>query len=477
MLGAIIGDLAASTYLRDKDEFHAHLIGKDATVSELIVAVLWTIKAVCEWNHLNDDLRLKQFIAHLWSAERHEHIELPEEVREWTTCPNMWKHHVGVGMFLMRQGTYSYWFDWESGKRDRIDFGMDKEEMYASMFLSKMLTLLRLGWTKEEVWRELGGVFQGCFKDWQWKTETGKSLSYLFRAWDSFNKAFDFGSAIHNAVRMVGDLRLNCALTGMIAAAMYGCGQYFIKERYDHKHQSTIQLEIPKFLYEDYSNELECIKKQLNWVNVFWAKNDSRTNIERHTYTHIDSRFNNMRVSGEIHRRILKSFAPDWEHRFSFYKDNGWVYLCRSGFILGRFRFRYDNGDFIIKDIQGSGFDKNIDGPLHDIISSIKREWPLLTDLFKYYSCYSTEYRCPDAFKGTIKEKFWEGERSFFETQMDNLGKWIGDGRKAIDSSDDPRLISMAKRLGSERFGVVFYINTLFAKWNPWDSMEWIFEY
>ena len=75
-----------------------------------------------------------------------------------------------------------------------------------------------------------------------------------------------------------------------------------------------------------------------------WAKNDSRTNIERHTYTHIDSRFNNMRVSGEIHRRILKSFAPDWEHRFSFYKDNGWVYLCRSGFILGRFRFRYDNG-------------------------------------------------------------------------------------------------------------------------------------
>lgn len=86
MLGAIIGDLAASTYLRDKNEFYSNLIGKDATVSELSVAVLWTIKAVCEWNHLNDDLRLKQFIAHLWSAERHEHIKLSEEVREWTTC-------------------------------------------------------------------------------------------------------------------------------------------------------------------------------------------------------------------------------------------------------------------------------------------------------------------------------------------------------------------------------------------------------
>lgn len=187
---------------------------------------------------------------------------------------------------------------------------------------------------------------------------------------------------------------------------------------------------------------------------MFWAKNDSRTNIERHIYTYIESRFNNLRVSGEIHRRILKSFAPDWDHRFSFYKDNGWVYLCRSGLILGRFRFRYDNGYFIIKDIQGSGFDKNIDEPLHDIISSIKREWPLLTDLFKYYSCYSTEDRCPDAFKGTVKEKFWEGERKFYETQMDNLWKWIDDGRKAIDSSDDHKLISMAKDLGLKVLGL-----------------------
>ena len=78
MLGAIIGDLAASTYLRDKNEFYAHLIGKDAIVSELSVAVLWTITAVREWNHLNDDLRLKQFIAHLWSVEHQEHIELSE---------------------------------------------------------------------------------------------------------------------------------------------------------------------------------------------------------------------------------------------------------------------------------------------------------------------------------------------------------------------------------------------------------------
>lgn len=474
MLGAIIGDLAASTYMRDKNEFYARLVGERATASELSVSVLWAAKAACEWKYRNDDLRLKQVIARLWSAEHQERIDLSEDVRKWTVCPNMWKHHCGIGMFLMRQGTYSYWYDWESGKRDRIDIGMDKEEMYASMFLSKMLTLLRTGWTKNEVWRELGSVFQGCYNDWPWKAETGKALSYLFRAWDSFYNAFDFGSAIHNAVRLVGNPRINCALTGMIAASMYGCGQYFIKEKYDPEHRSPIHLEIPDYLY---GKDLDTIKTQLNWVNVFWQKNESRTNTERHVYTPVESKFNNMRVNGEIHRRILKSFAPDWDHRFSFYKDNGWIYLCRSGFILCRFRFHYDNGSFIIKDIQGSGLDKNIDDPLHDIISSIKYEWPLLTDLFKYYSSFSTEKECPEVFKGTIKEKFWEGEKMFHDTQMDNLGRWINDGKKSVEDSDDPKLITMAQRLGPERFGVLFYINTLYAKWNPWDNMEWIFEY
>lgn len=477
MLGAIIGDLAASTYMRDKNEFYTRLIGETATVSELSVAVLWAAKAAREWSCLNDDLRLKQFIAYLWCAERHERIDFSDDLKEWTVCPNMWEHHTGVGMFLMRQGTFSYWYDWETGKRDRIDFGMDKEEMYASMFLSKMLLLLRLGWKKDEVWRELGSVFQGCFKDWHWKEEKGNSLNYLFRAWDCFYKAYDFGSAIHNAVGSVGNIRINCALTGMIASAMYGCGQYFIKEKFDNEHNSPIQLELPEFLYDMYSYELEIIKIQLNWVNFFWPKNDSRTNIDRHIYKPVESEFSNMRVNDEIHRRILKSFAPDWDHRFSFYKDNGWIYLCRSGFILGRFRFVYDKGDFIIKDIQGSGFDNNIDEPLHDIISSIKNEWPLLTDLFKYYTCHSSDDVCPESYKGTVKEKFWEGERMFFETQMNNLGKWIKDGKKAVESSDNIEMISSAKRLGPERFGVLFYINTLYAKWNPWDEMKWIFVY
>ena len=44
MIGAIIGDLAASTYLKDKEEFYARLVSRDATVSEFSIAALLAVR-------------------------------------------------------------------------------------------------------------------------------------------------------------------------------------------------------------------------------------------------------------------------------------------------------------------------------------------------------------------------------------------------------------------------------------------------
>lgn len=44
MIGGIIGDLAASTYLRDKDEFYIRLVGRNAMVSELSIAALLAVR-------------------------------------------------------------------------------------------------------------------------------------------------------------------------------------------------------------------------------------------------------------------------------------------------------------------------------------------------------------------------------------------------------------------------------------------------
>ena len=75
------------------------------------------------------------------------------------------------------------------------------------MFLSQIVTLLRQGETKDEMYKELGLVFNGCRKEWNWQEENG-ILSYLLRAWDAFYRAFDFTSAIHNAMKMNGDRHL-----------------------------------------------------------------------------------------------------------------------------------------------------------------------------------------------------------------------------------------------------------------------------
>lgn len=94
---------------------------------------------------------------------------------------------------------------------------MNQEEEQPSIFLSKILTFLRLGWTKDEVRKKLGVGFEEVYKSTLWLTEIGGVLNYIMRAWSCFYKSYDFVSAILNAVNMIGDTRINCALTGMVA--------------------------------------------------------------------------------------------------------------------------------------------------------------------------------------------------------------------------------------------------------------------
>lgn len=45
-----MGDLAASTFLREKKEFYARFIGDKSTISELSVAVPWATQTVKDRN-------------------------------------------------------------------------------------------------------------------------------------------------------------------------------------------------------------------------------------------------------------------------------------------------------------------------------------------------------------------------------------------------------------------------------------------
>ena len=468
MIGAIIGDLAADTYCRNKENFFSRLFDDEARISILSLSVFYAAK-YAETDEVNNLDNLKHYIL------SHENdVTITVNVKDWLNCPNMYQYRTGMGMLLMRHATLTYW-----DKQDFIEPHNEKEDGYARMWLTTIMTLLRKGWSKKEVWHELGPVFQGCIKDWNWRTEEGNTLCYIFRAWDCFYNSFDFGSAIHNAVNCIGDIRLNCALTGMIAAAMYGCRQYFIKEKYlkETHQENPVYLILPNWLRDKFDSELNIIHRQLEWTNHFWPKNDSRTNIERHKFHKIQSKFLKTKVSGEIHRRIIKSFEPGWEDRYSFYKDDGWIYLCRSGFVIGRFKFKYDNFEFVISEIEQSDQNKDFDEAFSNALYSVEHHWSYLWNIFRYIGWEAPkDYKISESQLVTY-QRFRDAERMFKDTQMDKLGMWIAKGKEAISKQESLSIRDFAKKLGPEKLGVVYYINELYAKWCPFDNLDWIFDY
>lgn len=480
MLGGIIGDLAASTYLREPQVFYKQLFDEEATLSEYGLSILATA-SLLRASHIasTDTERCKGFFLNYFGSD--DTAQISEYAAIWKYEPNMRLSPVAKGMLLNRLATNALISD-NPEKTDIelfFDDNMDKPEGYARLFVRKLIVRLHAGATKDEVYKELGGVFKGIRHDWQWK-ENQSVLDLLMRAWICFYNSFDFGSAIHNAVRYPNsNTRQLASLTGLIAEAMYGCRSYFVKEKFKPEHTET-DLWLPKSIEERYKEVLEYGRQQLQWNNVFWPKNNSRTNIERQNYTPVNSRYDGLEVSKEIHRRILRSFEPGWESRYSFYLDDGWVYLCRSFHIIGRFQMIPSSCGFKISHIQQSNEGHPFDDSFECAFSVVNNHWATLGQLrFRYLkSCYyEFEEECPKEYRGSIKEKFWEGEKDFYHTQMDYLGQWIKEGEQYIYQLDNPRIIEKAKQLGRERFGVAYYIDQSIKRKYPSDRTDWIMEY
>lgn len=481
MIGGIIGDLAASTYLRDPQVFYKQLFDEKATLSEYGLSIIAVASSLMESSEGNADF-LREKTIELFKTADYRFTKLSDSAGAWSESLTMLNSSVAQGMLLNRLATNALISDNPERTDIACFFGgwLEKEEGYARMFINKMIRLLHSGFTKEQVYDQLGEVFKGIRHDWDWKEEN-TTLCLLMRAWDCFYNSFDFGSAIHNAVRYPNtNTRLLASLTGLIAEAMYGCRSYFVKKKFNPSGGNEF-IELPKVFQKEYSPQLEYAKRQRSWNNIFWPKNDSRTNVDWHSYHPIKSRYEGLNVSTEIHRRILRSFEPGWESRYSFYLDNGWIYVCRSFCIIGRFRLVPHGDGHIISNVQQSDQNHDFDEAFNCAYDVVANHWATLGQLrFKYLRNYwfsIEDDKCPAEYRGTIKEKFWHGEKMFYETQMDNLGKWIEEGRQSLQTFNNPRATEIAKRLGQESFGVAYYINTLFAKWFPMDNLDWIFKY
>ena len=95
-----------------------------------------------------------------------------------------------------------------------------------------------------------------------------------------------------------------------------------------------------------------------------------------------------------------------------------------------------------------------------------------------HYKYFDGEKDCPAEIAKSVKGKFWHGE-SMFENTNQPIAYWVEIAKVVISDLERTNKVrfDQASKYTIEQFAVILYIEELFTKWNPYDNMEWIFEY
>lgn len=77
-----------------------------------------------------------------------------------------------------------------------------------------------------------------------------------------------------------------------------------------------------------------------------------------------------------------------------------------------------------------------------------------------------------------MEANFWHGEMMFASTVKDE-NFWLKNAGLVVArlNQNDQKKLANAKYYSIEQFAVILYIETLFGKGNPYDSLEWIYKY
>ena len=200
------------------------------------------------------------------------------------------------------------------------------------------------------------------------------ALGIVSRAWKAFESAFDFGSAIHNAMKLPGDCHVNSILVGALADAMYGCERYMVKSKYGEGCLLQSYKYVPYNIWELHRSK-----------RTFFPKNCATTNVERHEWYNIPNPFKNKIITEEIHRRILKAFRPDFDHRYGFYLDDGFVYVYRSGHVLQRFKLiLQEDGTYRIAHLQSTKSVPTLYDPINEALYAVEFRWNMVCGEYEF---------------------------------------------------------------------------------------------
>ena len=486
MLGAVIADLAAWTWEHDRNCFWEKLVSPEAKLTGYGVLALEMWSMIQESSLIHKH-RLYTIIG---KALKHSAIwcDIPEEWRIWGAEEYDKPIPFDLKIAMISAAFIDSGFLSEE-RQKQVDwksfFHGGKQEYYASNIMT-ILRRLREGATKKEAIKDI----PECVYNWyesgtphQWNDY----LEYITFAWRCFYYSFDYTSAIHNAMKCTGNRHLAAFLTGVFAGAMYGCYYFMTKEKYGRKYEHLL---FPKEIMDHYGTLIQQIRDYEYTSRIFFPKNEALTNVELHKWEAVENPFSNYIINSELRRRILKAYHTGWEHRFGVYLDDGWFYVYRSHYLLYRFKIKQINSDnYRITDLQKSDDPHGEIEWIKAVLDNMESFWynnnrfyPYTVgsneagpENLKYCKYYAGETQCPPVWKDTINEKFWYGEMMFCSVNKD-IYRWIRNVEELIKELPEEKK-DLAKKYSKETFAIIIYIESLFAKWCPYDSLDWIYQY
>ena len=488
MIGAVIGDMAAWTWENDKESFYPKLISPKAELSAYGYLSLELYDTV----QCQSELIKERVYPLIGKALLHKpyFCIIPDEWRNWGVNEYDKPIPQGLKTALISAAFVDYAFQADSfniGRKFVNFFHGGKPDYYAA-FCLKIIQRLREGATKDDAIKDI----PFCVYD-HYKSGEGHHLKwildYITFAWRCFYYSYDFTSAIHNAMKCSENRHLAAFLTGAFAEAMYGCTYAMTKQKFKGSNEF---IELPETIQQSYGKMLKEIEIKDFTERFFFPKNDALTNVESHTWTPVENPYQDLIVNVELRRRIMRAYHTGWEHRFGVYLDNGWFYIYRSHCLLYRFKLtQYAPEEWRITNLEKSNDPHGEIIAVDEVISSVESFWyngydnPVdnlycigdkkVSPNMKYCKYYRGETQCPKAFKNTVNEKFWYGEKMFIDNEID-LSQWIITAER-VKNDLEPNKRVCAEKYSIETFAIICYIEMLFSKGCPNDSMEWIFEY
>lgn len=469
MLGAIIGDLAAWTWENDHGKFYPDLVLDNSQLSIYGCAMLNAARKVLQPSSRNDSTLIGS------PTDGHKYLGqklMADVVDAW-----------------IRDKAYSSWHKFVN---DSVPHSMSDDERYAQLFVEEIIFYLRKGYTKSETCKKIPSfdAFYVAYKENSHEKDDDDDsiLAYIFKAWDCFNKGFDFTSSIHNAVKCVGDRSLIAVLTGAFASAMYGNEYIFLKKKYVTNGDNAkivfdkVQQIIEKNGY-DY-NLVQAIVRIANEKRSFFPKNNARTNVEKHHFKKVVNPLGRVIFSEEDKNKILKAFYTDWDNRYGFYLDDGWIYCYRSFYLLGRFQLNKVSEGWSLVNTELSG-EKNYCDVLNAISQALYscKVQPILhfedignaealSFCLKYFNGIED---ASITFEGSAKDKFSYGEMRFVKSYQ-VVSKWAEEAKEIRQELKGDELL-FAEKLNDNQLGIVLYLEALYGKWYPYNDLNWIFQY